>query len=266
MEEFTSEPEVVAEGPASSEGAWRLATLVVLGLTVFVCIGYAAIFLLDPFQSSARAALLNATPTRRGLFAATWTPTPTDTNTPTPTTRPTSTPSRTPTITDTPPPTETPLPVTPTPFSTPTATRTRILATSTSRPRPTNTSTPLPTSTPTPALIYHITSRRSYPNCGGTGVFGTVRDRSENLVAGVIIRLIQGNVALQTRSAGNYIRTNDRNFEMLGIAPGTYTFVAVDEDGRAISPSASVTISPQFENCEPNQSGSQVVQVDLRQM
>ena len=114
----------------------EIATILVVMMTIFVCICYAAIFnnpyvAFNPFKppTATRPGMAQGPPP---TFPPTWTPTatgmptdtpmatntPTVTNTPTPTNTGTPFPTRTPTVTPTSPPTETPT-ITPTPTPTP---------------------------------------------------------------------------------------------------------------------------------------------------
>ena len=269
-----SAPEVVVEGGSErSERTWRIATLAVVGLTVFVCLCFAGVLLLNTnlLGLGSQGPASAASPTRRSAFAATWTPTPTETATPTAPPRPTATPTRTPTLT--PIPTNTPVP--------PTATNTPRPPTNTPRPRPTN--TPRPTATPThtpvpptntPTYLFRIEPAPvSYQNCGSLGVFGTVRDRNGNLIGEmrVLVAAPSGNAFVAT-STGNYINNStDRNFEISnanGLGAGTYTvFLAtkVGNDYIPASGSASVNISPLGDACGSEGNRTQWWKVEFRQ-
>lgn len=257
-----SAPQVVVEGQSREENRWRIATLVVLGLTVFACVCFGGILTVNSMQLGGIGAdNPSPTATKRGqVFAATWTPTPTDTASPTAPPRPTATDTATPTQTPTP--TNTPIP--PTATSTrppPTKTPTRRPPTSTPRPRPTN--TPVP---PPGGFSLRITSVRTYPNCCSLGVFGTIRNSGGGLMGGVNVRVIPagGNTGLQTTSSGGFIGGgSDRNYEFSnasGMGAGTYTVVAVDALGQAVSPSRQITVCGMG-----NASCAQWVAVDFQQ-
>jgi hypothetical protein len=229
-------PQVVVEQQANSENRWKLATLGVLGLTLFVCLVFGIVLVFNPLQFGASLAAVEPSATRRGnTFAATWTPTPTDTATPTAT--PTNTPTDTATPTATPTETETSTPEPPTNTPRP--------PTNTPRPRPTNTSPPPP---PSAEFSLRIAQSRSYPNCCSLGVFGTVRNKGGALMGGVRIRVIRegGNTALQTTSSSGYIGSgSDRNYEIAnanGMGSGTFNVVALDSASNVVSPSARITI------------------------
>ncbi|MBI5876128.1 MAG: hypothetical protein HZB53_00640 [Chloroflexi bacterium] len=253
-----AEPEVVVEGgesAARSERTWRIATIAVIVLTLFVCLCFGGILVLNPFQPGGSNALAAPTATRRGAgFAATWTPTPTDTATPTAPPRPTATSTSTPTATATA--SNTPVPATPT--------RTPPPPTNTARPRPTNTprpptSTPVPppTATNTPSYQFSVSSPTSYFNQGSMGVFGTVRDRNGNLVGDVKIEVIApSGSGLEATTTPNFkTGSTDRNFEVSnadGLTPGTYAVFArikVGSDYMVVSPSVTVNITPLNDAC-----------------
>jgi len=116
----------------------EIVTILVVMMTIFVCICYAAIFR-NPYAAFNPFKPPTATPWGMAqgpapTFPPTWTPTVTGTP------RDTSTPTHTPTVTNTP---------TPTGTSTPTSTRTPTV-TPTRPPPPPPTATPLPTATPAP--------------------------------------------------------------------------------------------------------------------
>jgi hypothetical protein len=132
-----------------------------------------------------------ATPTKtpKPTFTATLTPTntPIPTDTPTPTSTATNTPeaTNTPIIftatpTDTPPPTDTPLPTVP-PTNTPKPT---AKPTSKPRPQPTATKPAGPTNTPVPRYPFQGIIGGGFPNCGMTGVKGTIKTSSGSPVQG----------------------------------------------------------------------------------
>jgi hypothetical protein len=240
----SSAPQVVVEEQSMEENRWRIATLVVLGLTVFACICFGGVLTANSMQFGAAGAdSPTPKPTKSGqVFAATWTPTPTDTASPTAPPRPTATDTATPTETPTPTNTSIPPTATNTPRP-PTKTPTRRPPTNTPRPRPTNTPVPPPGGFP-----LRITSVRTYPNCCSLGVFGTIRTNGSGLMGGVNVRVIPvgSSTGLQTTSAGGFIGGGtDRNYEISnasGMGAGTYTVVAVDAFGTAVSPATQVTV------------------------
>jgi hypothetical protein len=241
-------PEVVVEDLGKAEERWRMATIGVLALTGFLCVCFSAVVVLNLTQSGAFQAGRAATATRvLAQFAATWTPTPTDTASPTAPARPTATgtdtATPTPTATDTPEftATFTPRPPTNTP---------RPRPTNTPRPPPTNTPVPHPpTNTPVPPPTYalRVTQVKSAANCCSVGVFGTVRNNS-GPIGGIGMRLIPhgSSTAFQVTTLGRYFgNANDRNYELSthnGIGAGSYTLVAVDSSGNALSSSTPVNL------------------------
>lgn len=252
-----AEPEVVVEGgesAARSERTWRIATIAVIVLTLFVCLCFGGILMLNPFQPGGSNALAAPTATRRGAgFAATWTPTPTDTATPTAPPRPTATSTSTPTATATA--SNTPVPATPTRTPPPPTNTARPRPTNTPRP-PTNTPVPPPTATNTPSYQFSVSSPTSYFNQGSMGVFGTVRDRNGNLTGDVKVMVASGTNAYVATSAAGFINNStDRNFEISnanGLGSGTYIVYAaikVGSDYVPASPSVTVNITPLNDAC-----------------
>ncbi len=140
----------------------EIITILVVMMTVFVCLCYAAIFR-NPYVAFNPFKPPTATP--RGMdvgppptFPPTWTPTVTGTPTDTPTV------TKTPTVTNTPTPTDT---GTPFPTRTPTITQT-----GTPTEAPTKTATPTPTTGPR----YSVTKYRGWQFCGYTGFEFNVKD------------------------------------------------------------------------------------------
>ncbi|MBI1800962.1 MAG: hypothetical protein HY259_14085 [Chloroflexi bacterium] len=126
---------------------------------------------------------------------------------------------------------------------------------------------PRPRDTRTPqSSQFRIVTQRAFPNCGSTGVFGTIR-AGDKLLGGIYLVVFRGHVAgAQTASMPNYIGASpDRNYEITPLTKGLYTLMAVDANGLSLAPSVDFTISPPAENCEPGQSGSQWVEIDLAQ-
>lgn len=227
-----------------SDEVMEAAIVIVAILTLLVLIYYSAIALnprmtLNPFPPPAPSPLALAVPT----FPPTWTPMPTATSTPT------TLPTLAPTVTPLPPPTATSMPR-PTPQPVP------------------PTATPTVTPTPTPALWFSVVGTRSYPNCGSLGVQGFVWDKAGNLKGGVAVKVwAEGWEGGTTTSSSGYVGVQgDRNYEFRLYSPGWY-FVAVVkiETGELLSPPVSVNITPQLENCQPGQDGSQWVRVDFRE-
>lgn len=252
-----AEPEVVLEDgeqAARSERSWRIATIAVIVLTVFVCVCFGGILVLNPFQSGVAGVVAPPTATRRGAgFAATWTPTPTDTSTPTAPPRPTATATSTPTATATP--TNAPPPATPTNTPRPPTSTPRPRPTATRRP-PTSTPVPAPTATNAPTFQFSVSSPNSYFNTGSLGVFGTVRDRNGNLLGDVKILVAAGSNAYVATSSSTYIHgSTDRNYEISnvnGMSPGTYAVYAtvkVGADYAPVSPSVSVNVTGLSDDC-----------------
>jgi len=135
-------------------------------------------------QESTPTATKTPKPTFTATPIATDTPIPTDTPLPTDTPTPVP-PTNTPiilTATPTPLPTDTPTPIPPTATKKPTA-----------KPKPKATATktpiPAPTNTPKPAFEFKAMHQANLdtPNCGSTGIKGTVYNRSKGKMAGVYI-------------------------------------------------------------------------------
>ncbi|MBN1661121.1 MAG: hypothetical protein JXA93_22195 [Anaerolineae bacterium] len=158
------------------------------------------------------------TKTPKPTFTATSTPTntpiPTDTPTPTSTATPTPEATNTPIIltatpTDTPPPTDTPEPTVP-PTNTP---RPTAKPTSKPRPQPTATKPAGPTNTPVPQFQYQGMIGGGFPNCGMTGVKGTIKTSSGSPVPGVTVAVWtdgwEGTVSNPSNSAGQWDVSHD---------------------------------------------------------
>jgi hypothetical protein len=251
----SSTPEVVVEELQAGNNLLRLALIALGAVAFFVCACIALFLAYSQYTQNQALTLADITATRTRVFAATWTPTTTDTPEATGTPRPTATTTRTPTTTPTE--TDTPIPPTDTNTPRPPTNTPRPRPTNTPRPRPTNTPVPppAPTNTTAPSYQYSITSQRSYQNEGSLGIFGTVRDRSGNLIGGASVLVItSGGAGLVASTTGNFLNnSSDRNFEISSdprygsLGPGTYTvYVAtkVGSDYSQISPSVSVTIRP----------------------
>jgi hypothetical protein len=131
------------------------------------------------------------TPTATKTPKPTFTATPVATDTPIPTFTPQATNTPTPI-----PATNTPIVLTATPTEMPTVTPTATVTptptkkpTAKPKPKPTNTPIPAPTSTPKPAYEFRAVHQGNLdsPNCGSTGIKGTVYNRSKGKMSGVYI-------------------------------------------------------------------------------
>ena len=233
-------PEVVVENLDKAESRWRMATLGVLALAGFLCVCFSAVLVLNLMQSGALQAGPGSTPTPTDTASPTAPPRPTATGTATETATPTDTATAPATMTFTPYPTLRPLPTNTRPPPPP--------------PPPPVTSTPhtssTATNTPAPTVAYalRVTQVKTSTTCCSVGVFGTVRNNLNGAIGGIAIRLIRqgSSTAYQVMTTSNFFGSkSDRNFEMSssnGIGAGSYTLLAVDSSGRALSPSTAVEL------------------------
>jgi len=112
---------------------------------------------------------------------------------------------------------------------------------------------PPPTNTPAPTTPYAGKIVTGFPNCGSTGVFGFVRDRSNQKIADIRIR-VWGDTwkGEWAKSSGDsFGNDGDRNYEFKiadAIAPGVWHVAITDGKSETmLSPSVDVTSSQKCE-------------------
>lgn len=144
------------------------------------------------------------------------------------------------------PPKPTPVPATPTPIPAP----------------PTPTSPPEPTATPKPQFQYSLgRSVTCTPNCGTTGIAGTVYDVNNNRVAGVFVKVWTDGWCCGEKETNVY-----EPYEILldRFAKAGHWYVAVYSHDKSTQLSEVVEVDTVSEPCEPNSNGCQWPVVDFK--
>jgi hypothetical protein len=144
------------------------------------------------------------------------------------------------------PPPPTPVPATPTPPP----------------PPPTNVPPPQPTATPKPQFQYSLgRGVTCSPNCGTTGIKGTVYNTSNNRVGGLLVKISADGWCCGENETNTY-----GPYEVLlgpGARPGHWYVAVYSNDGKT-QLSEIVTVDTVAEPCEPNSSGCQWAVVDFK--
>lgn len=144
------------------------------------------------------------------------------------------------------PPTPTPVPATPTPLP----------------PPPTDTPPPQPTATPKPQFQYSLgRSVTCTPNCGTTGIKGTVYNVSNGKVGGLFIKVWANGWCCGWKETNSY-----GPYEILlgpGARPGHW-YVAVYSSDKNTQLSEVVEVDTVSDPCEPTSSGCQWPVIDFK--
>lgn len=142
------------------------------------------------------------------------------------------------------PPTPTPVPATPTPV-------------------PTATPPPAPTATPRPQFQYSVVRNRCTPNCGTTGVKGTVWDTKNNRVGGVLVRVSSDGWCCGEEETNSQASPP---YEILlgpGARPGHWYVAVYSRDGKT-QLSEIASFDTVYEPCEPESNGCQWGEIDFK--